>query len=129
MHLSGNERKKLRQAIISAYRSEADLQIMVDDELEENLNAIAGGGNLTQIVFSLIQWAESRGKLQQLILAAYETNSGNPDLKQFYQSIFEQKFIVQPLVNTTNNFGPDINWLGNTEQLQLQGFFQPEPDF
>lgn len=129
MNLSGNERKKLREAIISAYPCETDLEMMVDDELEENLNAIAGGGNLTQVVFSLIKWAESRGKLEPLIIAAYETNSGNPELKQFYQSIFKQRFIVQPSANKNNNFGPDIIWLGNTEELQLQGFFQPEPDF
>lgn len=129
MHLSGHERRILRQAIISAYPSYADLEIMVGDELEENLNAITGGGNLSQVVFNLIRWAEAKGKIEVLIIAAYETNSGNPELKQFYQSVFQQKFIIQPIQGTANDFGPDINWLGTEEELQLEGFFQSEPDF
>lgn len=129
MDLNGEQSKKLREAIISAYPSEADLEIMVGDELEENLLAIAGGNNLAQVVHSLIKWAKARGKLERLIIAAYETNSDNPELKQFYQSVFQQKFVVQPTQGTTNDFGPDINWWGTEEELQLEGFFQAEPDF
>ncbi|NEO77073.1 effector-associated domain EAD1-containing protein [Moorena sp. SIO4G3] len=128
--LTGSQRKKLRQAIISAYPTKDDLAIMVDDELEENLNAIAGGGNLTQVVFRLIQWAESRGQLESLIIAAYGTNPGNPELKEFYQTIFQQRFRIHlPPVNTIRDIGPAIEWLGAEEELQLQGFWQPEPDF
>ncbi|MEH2456804.1 effector-associated domain EAD1-containing protein [Nostoc sp.] len=64
MQLTGIQRKELLLAIISAYPNEADLEIMVSFELEENLNAIAGGNNLTEVVFNLIKWANSRGKLE-----------------------------------------------------------------
>jgi hypothetical protein len=50
MGLAGSKRKKLRQAIINAYPSKAKLKMMVSDELEENLDAIAGGENLDEIV-------------------------------------------------------------------------------
>ncbi|MBW4632227.1 MAG: hypothetical protein KME30_10080 [Iphinoe sp. HA4291-MV1] len=131
MHLTGSERKKLRDAIISAYPKKADLEMMVvDNELEENLDAIAGGANLTEVVFDLIKWAESRGKLERLILAAYETNRGNQELKEFYKTIFQQRFIINPAqINITGNTGPDIDWLGPTEELLLQGLFQSELDF
>ena len=46
--ITGTEKKKLCQAIISAYPTKADLEIMVSDELEENLDAIAGRDNLTK---------------------------------------------------------------------------------
>ncbi|MBW4629736.1 MAG: serine protease [Brasilonema octagenarum HA4186-MV1] len=130
MHLTGPERKKLRDAILSAYRSKADLEMMVDDELEENLDAIAGGANLTQVVFNLMKWAEARGKLDYLIIAAHETNPDNQELKKFYKTIFQQRFIINTApINITANTGPEIDWLGPTEELQLQGLFQSEPDF
>ncbi|MBV6621440.1 MAG: formylglycine-generating enzyme family protein [Rivularia sp. (in: Bacteria)] len=90
IRLSGDEHKKLRNAIISAYPAKVDLEIMVKEGLEENLNAIAGGENLTQVVFNLIKWAEARGELEKLITAAYNKNSGNPELQEFYV-FFEQR--------------------------------------
>ncbi|MDY6896753.1 MAG: SUMF1/EgtB/PvdO family nonheme iron enzyme [Cyanobacteriota bacterium] len=86
MGLTGSERKKLRQAIINAYPSKAKLKMMVSDELEENLDAIAGGENLDEIVFNFIEWAESQGKIQRIIDAAIRTNPGNQQLREFQQS-------------------------------------------
>ncbi|MBD2775896.1 effector-associated domain EAD1-containing protein [Iningainema tapete] len=54
MRLTGDQRKKLLEAITNAYPNRDDLEIMVSLQLEENLNAIAGGANLTQLVFKLI---------------------------------------------------------------------------
>ncbi|AFY56877.1 hypothetical protein Riv7116_4456 [Rivularia sp. PCC 7116] len=87
MGLAGSERKKLRQAIINAYPSKAKLKMMVSDELEENLDAIAGGENLNEIVFDLIDWAQSQGKLEELIGAAIKGNPGNQELREFQESI------------------------------------------
>ena len=86
MGLAGSERKKLRQAIINAYPSKAKLKMMVSDELEENLDAIAGGENLDEIVFNFIEWAESQGKLETIIDAAIRSNRGNQQLREFQQS-------------------------------------------
>ncbi len=94
LKLKGDQRQQLLQAIISAYPSETDLEMMVSFKLDENLHAIAGGGNRTQVTFNLIKWAEARGKLGRLILAAYETNPGNQELRDFYQSTIQQKFIL-----------------------------------
>jgi hypothetical protein len=63
MNLSGAELKKLVNAIIRAYPTQEDLAMMVQFELGENLEAIAGGGNLTQLVFNLVtRWFIPGGK-------------------------------------------------------------------
>ena len=59
--------QQLRDAILSAYPDEGDLEIFVFDALGENLGAIAGGDNLSQVVFKLIRWAEAQGKLETFI--------------------------------------------------------------
>ncbi|MFN9559326.1 MAG: effector-associated domain EAD1-containing protein, partial [Dolichospermum sp.] len=96
MNLSGTELRKLVNAIISAYPTKEDLAMMIQFELGENLEAIAGGATLTQLVFNLItKWAVPRGKISPLIIAAYETNPGNPELREFYESVvIKKRFIV-----------------------------------
>ena len=79
--LSGKERRKIRQAIISAYPNIAELRMMVDDELNCNLDSIAGDSNLEQVVFNLINTSEAQGWLEDLIRAAIKSNPGNSDLK------------------------------------------------
>jgi hypothetical protein len=104
--------------------------MMVQLELGENLEAIAWGNNLTQLVFNLVtKWAIPRGKISLLIIAAYETNPGNPELKDFYESVvIKKRFIVDYAIKKPD-FGPDINWRGETDEIQLQSWLQPEPDY
>ena len=130
MNLSGTELKKLVNAITSAYPTKEDLAMMIQFELGENLEAIAGGATLTQLVFNLItKWAVPRGKISPLIIAAYETNPGNPELKDFYESVvIKKRFIVDSAIKKPD-FGPDINWRGETDEIQLQSWLQPEPDY
>jgi len=59
---------------------------MVRFELDENLATISSEGNLTSIVFHLITWAESTGRLEELIAAAHRTNPGNPMLSRFVET-------------------------------------------
>ncbi|MCF2144899.1 serine protease [Desmonostoc muscorum LEGE 12446] len=130
MKLSGAELKRLVKAIVSAYPTKNDLAMMVEFELEENLDAIAGGENVTDIVFKLLtRWAIPRGKTYRLILAAYETNPDNPDLKEFYESVvINKRFITDSPVITTD-FGPNINWKGETDEIQLQNWLKPNFDY
>ncbi len=130
MNLSGAELKKLVNAIISAYPSKEDLAMMIQFELSENLEAIASGNNLTQLVFNLItKWAVPRGKISPLIIAAYETNPDNPELKEFYESVvLKKRFIVDSTVKK-QDLGPHIHWHGETDEIQLQSWLQPEPNY
>jgi len=119
MGLAGSERKKLRQAIINAYPSKAKLKMMVSDELEENLDAIAGGENLDEIVFNFIEWAESQGKLETIIDAAIRTNPGNEELKEFQQSTPNELTEIVNRILDGNRDEKDIAKL--KEFLQMDG--------
>lgn len=128
--LPSEDLKKLVDAIVSAYPSKEDLAMMVQFGLDENLEAIAGGANLRQLAFSLVyKWAIPRGKRDLLIIAAYENNPGNSELKEFYESVvLKKRFIVDSKI-ITGDFGPDIDWRGETNEIQLQSWLKPEPDY
>jgi hypothetical protein len=65
MKLSGQQRKGLREALIDAFPTKSLLQQLLSFELEKNLDAIAGGNNLQEIVFNLITAAETQGCSQK----------------------------------------------------------------
>ena len=93
MELSGSDLKNLVNAIVSAYPTKDDLDMMITYGfgVDEALSKITGGNDLKKIVFNLItKWAIPKGKIEQLIEQAYKYNSDNPELKDFYQ-IFYQK--------------------------------------
>ena len=116
MKLNGDNRKKLRQAILSAYPSIAKLKMMVDDELGHNLDAIAGGSNLEVVVFNLIIAAESQGWLEDLIRAA-SNSSGNVDLKFIAEELLSnspEKLSVPPVATSVGQTIP----VGQTTQQQ-----------
>ncbi|MBS9394372.1 MAG: trypsin-like peptidase domain-containing protein [Dolichospermum sp. LBC05a] len=130
MQLSGSERKELRKALVDAYRTPKQLRTMVNEELGENLEAIAGGDNLNDIAFELIQWAEARSKIHELILAASVENSENTRLKNFCHNIAKKLFILNPGISeTTVTISPNIEWLGTTEDIQLENWLQAEQDW
>ncbi len=83
--LNNEQKKKLREALISAFSTEADLEMMLEDELEIPLNTIAGGKDYTKIVRNVVNWFDSQGRSQDLIQAGFRANPGNPKLKEFYQ--------------------------------------------
>lgn len=86
--LSGQEKEKLTKAILDAYRDKGSLKMMLSFKLDKNLDEIAGEDNLQLVVFNLIEWAESQGKLKKLIEGACESNSGNKNLQGIRQKFF-----------------------------------------
>lgn len=83
MELSGKQVKSLQDALLDAYPKKASLRNMVRTELEINLDAVADGDNLAEVVFSLITWADSTGRINDLVEGAVRTNPGNTLLQQF----------------------------------------------
>ncbi|AFY57146.1 Leucine Rich Repeat (LRR)-containing protein [Rivularia sp. PCC 7116] len=79
--------KKLRDAIINAYPNKNKLDEMVYFELEENINSIVGEGDMEEIVFKLIKWADSKNKLEQLVKAAREYNPDNRELQKISEEM------------------------------------------
>ncbi len=74
--------KMLQNALLDAFPTRRELDRMVALELGENLNAIASDGNLQQIVFELLRWAESHDRTAQLIRGARRQNATNRALAQ-----------------------------------------------
>ncbi|NES72850.1 MAG: trypsin-like peptidase domain-containing protein [Okeania sp. SIO2D1] len=131
MPLPHSEIEKLFEALLDAYRDYSKLQIMVRFKLGENLERFAGRGGLETVIFNLIESVEARGKLERLIVGAYEQNPDNPELKKFYETVFKnfkQRKIVDSDV-TSKDFGPNIDWRGKTEEIELQRFFKKQPNW
>lgn len=78
--LDGTQYRTLQNALLSAYPERDDLERLVRFELNQNLNAIAGGDDLTEVTYKLIEWYESRGRVQELIDGAKRDNPSNPSL-------------------------------------------------
>ena len=90
MDLCGKQREKLQSALISAFPDKASLDQMLSNQLNKNLDVIAGGENLKSIVFNLIKKAEAEGWVEKLIDAACKSNPGNPKLKTIAEEIKER---------------------------------------
>ncbi|MFB2772273.1 effector-associated domain EAD1-containing protein [Pelatocladus sp. BLCC-F211] len=126
MKLNKSQRQQLREAIMSAYRDKSKLKIMLSDELDIRLNNVVGGETYTDIVFNLIDWADEQGRLEELISAAYRRNPRNEDFRRFIQSLGVVLADNQQL--PTFEEGPNFVWRGPENQLELQSFWQPEPE-
>ena len=75
------QRKKLRDALLSAFPEKSSLDQLLYYELDQNLNQITDkDSNLENIVFELIRKAESEGWLEELIGAAQKENPKNSQL-------------------------------------------------
>jgi hypothetical protein len=91
MTLTGDRRKQLKDALIDAFPTKPKLSQFVTEELEENLDAVALGNDLGEIIFKLIQHAKSHGLEAKLIFAARHSNPGNPKLAAFVR-VYEREY-------------------------------------
>ena len=85
--LSGDKVKELLAALLDAYSSESSLRQMVRIELDENIDVVAGGGDLREKIFNLIDWAERTGRLPELVEKAHQFNPGNVRLRTFAETV------------------------------------------
>ena len=82
MALRGAQILQFQEALLSAYDGPGLAQ-MVRIRLDEDLAAVAGGGNLSEVVFNLILWAERTGRTEELVVGASASNPQNALLKTF----------------------------------------------
>jgi hypothetical protein len=83
MLASGKQSEELHRALLLAFPTKGDLARVVKHKLGQNLDAIAGDGNLTDIVLNLVTWLESRSLVDQFVARAREDNAGNEELQCF----------------------------------------------
>jgi len=81
MELSGEQLKLLHAALLSAFPTTGSLQLLARTALNLTLATITGDTGLSDMVFKLIEWAESHGNLEVLIDNANRENSGNSQLR------------------------------------------------
>ncbi|WP_414587356.1 effector-associated domain EAD1-containing protein [Scytonema sp. PCC 10023] len=84
---NGERLQQFQKALLNAFPTPGKLKQMVRFRLDENLDAIAAGANLSEVVSNLIEWAEAEGKLEELLIAARKENPGNPALRKFDEQI------------------------------------------
>src|SRR2546421_11262235 len=85
MILTGDQVAQFAGALLDGFPSQAKLAGMVRLKLNKNLQALALGDDLREIVIRLIGVAEAGGWIAQLIFAAHTSNPGNPALLEFFQ--------------------------------------------
>ncbi|QSJ20126.1 CHAT domain-containing protein [Nostoc sp. UHCC 0702] len=100
MSLSGQQRKELQNALIDAFPNTISLEQMLLFELDINLRAIAGEGSLQDIVFKLIQTANSQGWIEDLVRAACKSNPKNPRLRAIVQELFTNYSQTPPVTSS-----------------------------
>lgn len=87
MNLTGQQKKQLKDALIAAFVSKNKLEIFLAECFDKNLNAIAMGDDLEEIVFKLIRTAEAEGWVDKLIIASRQSKPGNTALFVFAQEL------------------------------------------
>ena len=130
LQLTGQQSKQLREAILSAYPMPGDLEILVKEGLGVNLAAVTGGRTGNQQAFQLIQFAESRGRLDDLVVALYEGAPNNPDLKRFCEPIHDylQQYVLLSAVGSAPaSDRVPFDWRGPSEDLELQSWLRTDP--
>jgi formylglycine-generating enzyme required for sulfatase activity len=93
MSLSGEQYQRLEEALLHAFRDKLSLRRMLKQGLDKNLNEIAGGDDLQNIVFKLIDKADAEGWVPDLI---------NAGLKSIPKSKLLQDIAAELLPNDPN---------------------------
>lgn len=123
MKLSGQQYKQFTDALLDAFPSRAKLAQMVKFRLEKNLDAIALGEDLQEIVFKLIGAAEAEGWTAGLLTAARESNPGNPTLLAFSQqfglaSSEISRQVLEKTIRKTNCFLEVEKWRNQLGEME-----------
>jgi hypothetical protein len=82
MILTGQQKAKIKAAILKAYREE-ELGVLLTEEMDLSYEEIARGGDYTTRVSNLIQNLESEGRLEKFIAAIKKKKPDSPYLKDF----------------------------------------------
>lgn len=81
MALTGKEREVLRDALASAFLSKEDLEIFTSFKLNVPLHHAIKEESLSYMVFKLIEWCESKGLTDELIIKALDSYPDNYKIK------------------------------------------------
>lgn len=124
MNLDGPKRKALRNALMSAFPGWSDLRQMTSDYLDIQLaRLVPENSDLETQTFELVQWAESRGKLADLVVGARYANPDNLDLFAFAQKIGinstnQGSSTLEKFVSNNTTFLDVSVWTGRLSKIE-----------
>lgn len=124
LSLAGPDRKRLRDALIGAFPSWDALRIMTADYLDLNLATVASSNDdLVTQAFDLIESAQARGTLGDLVLAARYANPGHPDLQAFAHRIGiaaaeQPRSVLEAFVTSNQTFLDVAVWREELARLE-----------
>jgi endonuclease G, mitochondrial len=130
LNLSNDDRKQLRQALTSGFRSYSTLKIFVSDHFDFNLNQIVPSTATTIAADALVEHFEEGGKdgdVSDLILALQQERPRNPEVLMLMlrlQSFVQQRLVLDPVAVETTPF--DFDFPETYADLQLEAFL-PQP--
>src|SRR5689334_16893920 len=81
LDLKGRQFGALQDALLDAFPSWNALEQLVEFELSESLERVAGKGRLEDVAFELIKWARARSRLDELLAGAMRRNPSNDELR------------------------------------------------
>ena len=67
MRLTGAQFATMQSALASAFPSPGMLKRMLRIRMDADLDVVAGGENYGDVLFNLITWAESDGRVSELL--------------------------------------------------------------
>ena len=80
------QRKQLLAALESAFKAD-ELIYLITTTMDENVRTIIHVGTVRSTVLEVVDWAERRGRLHELIEVARKDNPTNPKLRAFAASV------------------------------------------
>src|SRR4051794_5290950 len=81
MPLTPAQRRQIEAALLAAFPSEDALAHMLLHQLDVPLPQVVRHASLQQMVFELVQWAATQGRLRDLIQGAAAENPDNPQVQ------------------------------------------------
>lgn len=125
MRLTGQQYEQLTKALLDAFPSQGKLAQLVTFRLEKNLNAIAIGNDLKEIIFKLIETAQAEGWVTELVTAARQSNPGNPSLFAFAQEFnlatsTPSGVALEKIIRNANSFLDVNTWRNRLGQIEAQ---------
>src|SRR5262249_48070750 len=86
MPLNGDQAQKLHDAIVDHF-DRPGLERLVRFGLNERLDRISSDGPLDTVVFNLIQWADQRGRMTDLIQAVGQARPNVPEIQAIAEAL------------------------------------------
>jgi endonuclease G len=119
--LSGENRRQLRKALTSGFRSYSSLKIFVSDHFDFRLDEIASSTATKIATDDLIDHFEEQGDISELILALNKERANNPDVKKLMvrlQGFMSQKLLLDITETGETDFPFELPATYNDIQLE-----------